>query len=49
MTNLKQARIKLGITAIELSRRIGVSRQNISLAEKKDCVTPQLPSVTQLL
>ena len=35
MTNLKQTRMKLGITATELSKRIGVSRQNISLAEKK--------------
>lgn len=35
MSNLKKIRLNLGITAIELSRRLGVSRQNISLAEKK--------------
>ena len=35
MSNLKQKRLELGIKAIELSRRLGVSRQNICLAEKK--------------
>ena len=35
MSNLKKIRLNLGITAIELSRRLGVSRQNVCLAEKK--------------
>ena len=35
MSNLKKVRLDLGITAIELSKRVGVSRQNVSLAEKK--------------
>lgn len=34
MTRIKEARLALGITAIEAARRIGISRQRYSLYER---------------